>query len=95
MEHDDPDDLLLFFAASPLVAICFSHLLLNKHPPVPTTGLVRSDAARNPDFPSHYMPEYIKLKKTPTRDLMSVFMAADELHRRLGPLDTVTAAIVL
>ena len=40
------------------------------------------------------MPEYIKLLKKPTHDLMSVFTAAPEWHKRLGPLDTVTAAIV-
>jgi hypothetical protein len=91
-EPSDPNCLTLFFASESLVAICSTHPLLYKPPPAPTTGLIRS--ARGPDFPSRFMPEYIKLLKKPTRDLMSVFTAAPEWHKRLGPLDTVTAAIV-
>ena len=91
-EPNDRDALTLFFASSTLVAICSSHSLLQRPQPTPSTGLVRS--ARGYDFPSRFLPEYIKLKSTPTRDLMSIRMAADQWHKRLGPLDAVTATIV-
>ena len=91
-EPNDRDALTLFFASSTLVAICSSHSLLQRPQPTPSTGLIRS--ARGYDFPSRFLPEYIKLKSTPTRDLMSIRMAADQWHKRLGPLDAVTASIV-
>jgi hypothetical protein len=42
------------------------------------------------------MQECIKFKSTPTRDIVPVFMTAEQWHKRLrvDPLDTVTAAIV-
>ena len=91
-EPDDPDSLTLLFASESLVAVCSSHSVLPRPTPAPSAGLVHS--ARGPDFPSRFMPEYIRLRKTPSRDLMSVFRAAPEWHKRLGPLDAVTAAIV-
>ena len=35
--------------------------------------------------PSRCLPEYLRLKKTPTRDVMSVFMKAANWHKRLEP----------
>jgi hypothetical protein len=40
------------------------------------------------------MPDFIRLKKLPKRDIMSVYNAAPKWHSRLGPLDRVTATIV-
>ncbi len=42
---------------------------------------------------SWFLPDYIRLTKKPTHDVMSVFMAAGEWHCRLGPLDAVAATV--
>ena len=86
----DPDALTLFFAGSTLVAICSSHSVLPRPNSAPSAGLrILSTGA-----PSRFLPEYLRLKKTPTRDVMSVFMAAANWHKRLGPLDAVAATVV-
>ena len=89
---DDPDALTLFFAPGGLVAIASSHSLLPRSQPAPSTDMVIS--RRGVPFASRFLPSYIKLKKLPTRDVMSVFMSADAWHRRLGPLDATAAMVV-
>ena len=85
----DPDALTLFFHGSAVVAICSSHSVLARPTPAPSAGvrLLRSGA------PSRFLPDYIRLKKLPSRDVMSVFMASPNWHKRLGPLDAVAATV--
>ena len=89
---DDSDALTLFFAESRLVAVASSHSLLPRPAPSPLDGLVQSP--RGGSFPSRFLPDFVRLKKTPSRDMFSVYRAAPEWHRRLGPLDAVTRTIV-
>ena len=89
---DDPDALTLFLSPTKLVAVASSHSLLPRLQPTPSTGLISS--SRGKAFPSRFLPPYIQLKKKPARDIMSVFLAAPAWHRRLGPLDATTAAII-
>ena len=86
----DPDALTLFFRGSTVVAICSSHSVLPRPTPAPSAGvrLLRSGA------PSRFLPDYIRLNKLPSRDVMSVYMASANWHRRLGPLDAVAATVV-
>jgi hypothetical protein len=91
-DSDDPVTLSLFMSGASLVAVACSHSLLPRPAPAPTTGLVVSP--RGPSFPTRFMPDYVRLRKTPQRDVMSVYRASREWHRRLGPLDSVTASIV-
>ena len=86
----DPDAFTLFFSGSTVIAICSSHSVLPRPNGAPSAGLrVLSTGA-----PSRFLPEYLRLKKTPTRDVMSVFMKAANWHQRLGPLDAVAATVV-
>ena len=88
----DPDALTIFFSGSSIAAICSSHSVLPRPSPAPSAGLrlrVLSTGA-----PTHFFPEYIRLKKTPARDVMSIFMSASKWHERLGPLDAVAATVV-
>ncbi len=73
----DPDALTLFFCGSAVVAICSSHSVLARPAQAPSAGmrLLRSGA------PSRFLPDYIRLKKQPTRDVMSVFMASVNWHK--------------
>jgi hypothetical protein len=73
-----------------LVALCSSHSVLPRQAPGPLTGVRLLSSSQ----PSRFLPDYIRLTKKPTRDVMSVFMAAKEWHRRLGPLDAVAASVV-
>ena len=91
-DPDSADALTLFFAPGGLVAIASSHSLRPRLPPAPTSNLVPS--SRGPAFPSRFLPPYIRLLKRPSRDVMSVFRAAEAWHRRLGPLDATAAAVV-
>jgi hypothetical protein len=87
----DPDTLTLFFSCPAVVAICSSHsvlaLLLQVQAPSAGVRLLKSGAL------SRFFPEYIRLKKKPTCDVMSVYMASDNWHKRLGPLDAVAATV--
>ena len=89
---NESDALMLYFAPDGLVAVASTHSLLPRAQPTPTTDLVIS--ARRPPFATSFLPSYIKLKKKPTRDVMSVFRAASAWHRRLGPLDATAATII-
>ena len=93
LSHPEGDDsLTLLFRDSSLVAIVSSHPLRSRPLPSPSAGLVQSP--RGYSFPSRFLPAFIRLKKQPARDVMSVFRAAPEWHRRLGPLDAVTRSVV-
>ena len=85
------DALTLFFAPVGLVAIASSHSLLPRMLSSPTVELVMS--RRGAPFATSFLPAYIKLKKVPTRDVMSVYRSLAKWHLRLGPLDA-TAAMV-
>jgi hypothetical protein len=86
---DDSDALTLFFLGPTLVALCSSHSVLPRPAPWPLAGVRLLSSGQ----PSLFLPDNIRLKKKPTRDVMSVFMAAVEWHRRLGPLDAVAATV--
>ncbi len=80
----------LFFAGPDLVSICSLHSVLQRSSPGPSTGVRLLTTGQ----PFRFLPEYIRLKKKPARDVMLVFMSAGEWHRRLGPLDAVAAMVV-
>ena len=80
----------MFFAGPNLVAICSSHSVL----PRPTLGPLDGVRLLSSGQASRFLPDYVRLKKTPARDVMSVYTARAEWHRRLGPLDAVAAAVV-
>jgi hypothetical protein len=63
-------------------------------PALPAHGPLARVRLLSSGQPSRFLPDYIRLKKKQTRDVMSVFMAAGEWHRRLGPLDAVAATVV-
>ena len=86
----DSEALTLFFSGTELVAVCSSHSVL----PRPTLGPADGVRLLSSGQASRFLPEYVRLKKTPARDVMSVYSARAEWHRRLGPLDTVAAAVV-
>jgi hypothetical protein len=90
---DEPVVLSLLFSGPVLAAVLSSHSILPRLPPSPSTRLVCSPRSGGYSFSSRFLPEFIRLKKIPKRDIMSVFHAAPEWHRRLGPLDAVTAHI--
>ena len=84
----------LFFAESQLAAIACSHFLLPRPATSPLDGLVNLKSPRGGSFPSRFLPSLIHLKKTPALGMFSVYRAAQEWHRRLGPLDAVACTIV-
>jgi hypothetical protein len=88
----DADSMTIFFGPAGLAAIASSQPFLPRRPPVPSANLVVSP--RGVTLSSRFLPPYIKLLKRPSRDVMSVFRAADAWHRRLGPLDATAAAVV-
>ncbi len=89
-EPGDPDALTLFFSGSSIAAICSSHSVLPRPSPAPSAGLLLLSTGA----PTRFFLEYIRLQKTPARDVMSIFMSAGKWHARLGPLDAVTATVV-
>jgi hypothetical protein len=89
-DPSDSDALTLFFSGQVLVSVCSAHSVLPRPCPAPSAGLriLPFGAA------SRFLPDYIRLKKRLPRDVMSVYKAAPEWHRLLGPLDAVAASIV-
>ena len=77
------DALTLFFAPAGLVVIASSHSLLPRLLSSPTVELVMS--RRGAPFATSFLPAYIKLKKVPKRDVMSVYRSLAKWHLRLGP----------
>ncbi len=89
---EDPDALTLLFSGPALTDVLSSHSLLPRPAPAPSTRMVHS--SRGYSFPSRFYPDYVRLKKTPSRDVMAVYNARLEWRTRLGPLDAVTETIV-
>jgi hypothetical protein len=89
-DPDDPAALTLYFSGPTLVTLCSSHSVLPQPAPGPLAGVRLLSSGQ----PSRFLPDYIRLKKKPTRDVMSVFMAAKKWHSGLGPLDAVAATVV-
>jgi hypothetical protein len=68
------ESLSLFFRGPALIAVASSHSMLPQPLPSPAAGLVTS--SRGYFVQSRFLPGYVRLRKTPSRHVMSVYNAS-------------------